>query len=180
VPLYPARTARAYRYKTGWFYTAVATGDGAAVPAQSDLIAVPLPVDVPGVFNQFSLEVTATAVGSTVRCGIYADDGSGLPGALLREFGSLDSAAATGTITGALSPTLSLPPGLYWVAAVSQGGTPTVRTRNAVNGLVPQSTAGNVNAGAFYRAGITGALPDPFGSPSTYQSNVHKIMLQGA
>jgi hypothetical protein len=67
---------------------------------------------------------TAAVAGSTARLGIYAMTESGYPGQLLATTGALD-VATTGQKVGTLATPLSLPPGWYVLAVVSDGS-PTV------------------------------------------------------
>lgn len=114
---------------------------------------------------------TAGAAGTTnLRLGMYADNGAGMPAALLWEFGSVAADTITpATLTGSWRVPYS---GLWWWAAVVQGsGTqPVVRTvstnANAIpipasfGGGVPATGATNTAANCCYtQSGVTGALP---------------------
>lgn len=125
---------------------------------------------VPVTINAVALEITAPGeAGSVVRLGIYADL-SGLPGALVSDFGTVaGDAVATPQITG-LSVVLS--PGLYWFAAVAQNYVttgPTVRwmstsSLSTSTGTSPQP--GNNQANVWTIGGISGALPASLPTPS--------------
>ncbi len=166
--------------KSTWFYfsPSLAPSDTTAQPAQSRLVAYPYQFDVASTVDRVSLEVTTTAASSTVRLGLYLPGTDGMPNALYKDFGTIDSATATGVVTITISETI--PRGLYWVCSASQGGAPTVRGRGIANAIVPQATGGNVNAYAVYVDGVTGALPSTFGSPGQYQLNIPKIGFRGA
>ncbi len=168
------------RFAPGWFSTVdIPTGDSTLVTVAGTLVVGAFPVDVGATFDQVSIEVTATGVGSTFRAGIYADTGTGLPGNLFAELANLDTASATGVIVAAI--TLTLPPGMYWLGGAAQGGTPTVRARNVSNGAVQQATGGNVNATGYTKLAVTGALPTPFAATtgaSQYQAAIPKVMLR--
>lgn len=122
--------------------------------------------------SKIGLEVTAVGdTGSTIRIGIYADNGFGYPGVLVADCGTVpgDSVAVSEvTVTTALSP------GTYWVGAAVQGVTtsqPTVRTFGVTNGpgvdAIPLTTGATPAAAAapsfgYAALGITGALPATF------------------
>lgn len=122
--------------------------------------------------TKIGLEVTSGGdAASTLRIGIYADDGAGYPGALVLDAGTVaGDAIAVAEITIALA----LEPGLYWTGAVVQGVTvtqPTVRSVGATNALhapfIPLTTGTTPIANAPTNIGyagvsITGALPSPF------------------
>jgi hypothetical protein len=129
-----------------------------------------MPVIIPNrvTLSTLGLEVTAAgAAGAVLRIGIYADNGSNFPGALIADAGTID-----GTVVGVSEKTglaVKLKPGLYWAGAVVQGGTsgtqPTVRTLSNITALRTMLTNGTLPAvGAiasqgFSYGGLTGALP---------------------
>ncbi len=108
---------------------------------------------------------------AVVRLGIYADDGSGRPGALIFEAGAV-SAAATGwvSVTGLSQILVS---GVYHFAQVTQGVTTTAPKIWGTTGFViprpsgPTPSALSSNSFAGYQSATsvpTGALPAAFGS----------------
>lgn len=111
--------------------------------------------------------------GSTVRIGIYADNGSGYPGALVLDAGS---EFISGAINGASNTvqevvvSKALAAGLYWVGGVVQGVTvtqPTVRipTGNPMLGNIPLGTSAPsaaVSVLAVTQTSVTAALPTTF------------------
>lgn len=116
-------------------------------------------------FDRIGCEVTTVgAAACVVRLGIYADNGSGIPGARV-----LDAGTVAGDSLGAKEITISqvLPAGLYWLVTANQGGAPTVRSAaNNLLGGAGVSTLG-VATGASPRTGYTatgvsGALPSTF------------------
>jgi hypothetical protein len=110
-------------------------------------------------------EVTVIGdVGSLLRLGIYADNGSYYPGALVLDAGTIAGDSATvQAITGL---TTALTPGIYWVGGVVQAVTvtqPTVRTQGTWTPPCPIGTgaalpgAGNTVTG-YSMTGVVGAL----------------------
>jgi hypothetical protein len=110
--------------------------------------------------------------------GIYADDGSGYPGALILDGGSISTGTgnagtvATGGTPGVymntgISATV-LKPGLYWIGGVVQGVTttqPTIRTGvyNTGFGGGTSSVPGAGDARSIFTwTSQTGALNTPF------------------
>jgi hypothetical protein len=77
-----------------------------------------------GIITRIGCEVTTSAASSTVRLGIYHDSGAGRPGQLWFDAGTVDS-TTTGTKTITISKQSHA--GLYWLVAVAQGGSPTLR-----------------------------------------------------
>ena len=126
------------------------------------LTAVPFWVPVAQAFDRIGTEVTvAGAASSVVRLGVYADNGSGLPGALLFEAGTV-AGDSTGAKEIKISRTLSA--GLYWLGLVGQRGTPQVRavSNNILGGAGVSTLAVATGASprpGYYMAGVSGALP---------------------
>lgn len=112
-------------------------------------------------------EVTVIGDASaTVRIGIYADNGSFQPGALVLDAGTINGNSATvQEIT--LGTPLSLAPGWYWFGAVCVYPTtaPTVRTLTAAPVQIALSTtlpAAGTNTVGLAMNSVTGALPSTF------------------
>ena len=111
-------------------------------------------------------EVTAAGeAGSVVRLGIYADDGTGYPGALVLDAGTIAGTSAT---VQEITIAQVLTPGLYWIGGVVQNAPTTQPTLRSIamdlTGLVPLTggTTPTVNHPAgvgFVGFGMTGALP---------------------
>jgi hypothetical protein len=129
-------------------------------------------------------EITATGdVGSKLRLGIYADNGSGYPSTLVLDAGQIAGDSAT---VQELTVSKALTAGIYWIGAVVQSVTttqPTVRTANIMhpNVLVPLGTtipsAGA--AGASLGTGsITGALPGTFPAGATGGGQVARLFYK--
>lgn len=130
----------------------------------------PFWVPVRRAFDRMGIFVNSASAGSSYRMGIYNSNG-GRAGSLLLDAGTVDT-----TTTGAKAATISvtLDPGVYFIAAVSQGGAPTVtRFPNPT----PQPFFSNVtspDSSAFgfmeQMSGITGALPSSFTSSGSGHS----------
>jgi hypothetical protein len=113
-------------------------------------------------FDRIGCEVTvAGAASSVVRLGVYVDNGSGLPGELVFEAGTV-AGGSTGAKEIKISKTL--PAGLYWLVLVGQGGTPQVRavSNNILGGAGVSTLAlatGATPRPGYYMTGVSGALP---------------------
>lgn len=131
---------------------------------------------------------SAGSGGGVLRLGVYADDGSGYPGALLLDAGTIDGASATVQQATIGSP-LVLTPGLYWIGAALQGspGTqPTVRTLAGtwtppvpILGTTSAPAASDSYAG-YRETGVTGALPSNFSTTSDPVSTVPRLHVRTA
>lgn len=151
------------RYRTGRWYGPMTgrtvNGNGADV-----MTAVPFWVGAAKTFDRIACAVTTAAAGSSVRLGIYADTGEGAPGALI-----LDAGAVSGETVAAPEATISqtLSPGWHWLAAVNQGGNPTLRCTSGT-ALMPVGAATAAEASqsqpvtGHVMSGVTGALPSTF------------------
>lgn len=138
---------------------------GAFAVTNNQMTAAPFWVGVTTTFDRIGAVVTVAGAASTVvRLGIYGDAGNGEPGALILEAGTIAGDSATAqeiTISQQLSP------GWYHLAAVAQGGTPTMRTVTGTHanpigaGSLASATLSNPQTG-YYRSSVTGAMQTPF------------------
>lgn len=160
-------------------------GPGAHTPttiAQGAGVLTAIPFLVPERFtaDRISCEVTTGAGSSVVRLGVYDSSMLDGPNVLLLDAGTVD---ASGTGVKEVTIALTLQPGLYWLAAVAQGGGPTLRTvGSASDPLVAADTfiGSSATAGmnCLYRTGITGTLTDWSGGG--FGSQGYKVMLRAA
>ena len=125
------------------------------------LTFVPFELTADKTVTSIGCEVTVAAAISTVRLGIYKIGPTGIPTDLVIDAGTVDS-STTGGKEVAISQALVA--GMYALAAVAQGGTPTVRTITGGGALdvgagsLASSTQSNPQTG-FYASSIAGALP---------------------
>ncbi len=116
--------------------------------------------------DQIAVEVTTLAAGSSVRLGIYNDDGFGRPGTLLADFATV---VTTSTGVKVIDVNQSVIPGRdYWVAVVAQGGAPELTASTHAGSpskLVSLGTATPTSlftANGYYQSAVTGSLPSSF------------------
>lgn len=121
-------------------------------------------VESPFSITKFGAEVvTVGDAGSKVRLGMYLDDGTGYPGALLFDAGQIAGDSAT---VQELTVNQALPVGILWVAAGCQAAAttqPVLRGHNTGNSSVYLGssvipTAAGMQLG-YQMTGISGALP---------------------
>lgn len=100
---------------------------------------------------------TAGTAGAVVRLGIYKDDGTGIPGALVADWGTVDSSA--GGVKN-IAITTVLAPGLYWPCAVPQVAACSWTGLTGITPLVPCANGGvfeSADRNAWASNGVTGA-----------------------
>lgn len=110
---------------------------------------------------------TVGEAGSKVRLGIYGDNGTAYPGALVLDGGQIAGDSAT---VQELTVSLTLSPGLYWIGGVVQSATttqPTVRINNNWYGpvmlaLTTSAPAASATATGYAQSSVSGALPANF------------------
>lgn len=147
-----------------YYYWYPGTG-GTAAQALNTMTALPFWLPAGCTIDRIGIEVTSGTALSVPRLGIYNDAGSGLPGTLLLDAGTIDgTSSGTKQITIAQAITAS---GYYWMAFVNQGAACTVRTVStpvypilATNATTAPSGVGTWFAPAV--TGISGGLPSPF------------------
>jgi hypothetical protein len=122
-----------------------------------------------GAITGLATEITAPgSPNAVIRFGVYADDGNGMPSALLLDAGETAAASNGKKESTAFSP-LSVGPARYWLAAVSQGTTPpSLRTNTTAHAGMMTATALQALQGsqsAYSVAFVTGSLPTLITAP---------------
>jgi hypothetical protein len=126
-------------------------------PAAGTATVVPFYVPALRTFTDLACDITTLAAGATVALGIYGSDEYDQPLGLIVDAGTVD-AGSTGfkslTLTGVV-----LQPGWHWLAALSLGGAPAMRSNTSTHELV--TTAANSTASALngYTHAGQSALP---------------------
>lgn len=154
---------RSGRYKVG-AYVAPAGAASTYAGANNEERCIPLWVAKTISVDRISLEVTILGeTGASLRLGVRSDDGTGYPGSVLVDSGSL--AAGTGDGTGAkeftINPAQVLTAGLYWLSCTMQNATTTRPTVRAIGGTLDPvlGSANNTSQHSGYsQTGVTGAL----------------------
>jgi hypothetical protein len=142
------------------------------------IYALPFIVLKEETFDRITINVTTLVNPSVARLGIYADNGSGSPGALLLDAGTVDS--STTGVKG-IEITQPLVPGLYWLALLANAGitvTAYVSHIDLIGIGSPTFIAGNA---VYYTPQAYGELPNQHPSvESTTMANVPAISLRRA
>ena len=153
------------RYRRVGLYHAGITASSLAPLATSanSLDLLPFYVPVAQSFDRIAINITTAAAGNA-RLGIYADDGTVYPGALI-----LDAGVITTGTTGIRALTIShtLTPGLYWLARL-QDATPSLQ------GLAPASMI------VLGSEDLSAALPTGYRLVRTYGDGFPVPFLVGA
>lgn len=136
--------------------------------------------------TRIGAEVTAAGdAGSKFRLGIYADNGSGYPGALVLDAGQINGDSNT---VQEVTITQSLTPGLYWIGGATQSVSstaPTYRVVTTWHPTVPMSTgasaptAGQLVVG-YQQSSVTGGLPATFTTSVTVAGNGARCFVKTA
>jgi hypothetical protein len=163
--------------KSGGYYGPGPHTTGTLVTTAGNMTAIPmwLPTSMTAVSIECQVS-TAGAAGSLVRLGIYSPGTGDNPATLV-----LDAGTVAADTTGVKAITISQPlsGGLCWLAAVAQGGTPTMISvgSGSMPPVVPASFGGGTNC--YYVSGATGALPSTFGSVTPFTGGI-KVMVKAA
>jgi hypothetical protein len=145
---------------------------------------LPSAVGVTAIGTEFTVAGDAASV---LRMAIFNDDGSGYPGTLALDGGSISTgtgnagtvatAGTPGVYMNTLGATTSLAAGLYWIGGAVQGVVttqPTMRVSqfqvfNGSSNAVPGAAS---NSFGYSNSGITSTLPNPF---TTFVNNISGI-----
>jgi len=149
-------------------YTIGRASGGLALTADR-LYAVPLCVHRDITISHLAVEVTALAGGTSVRVGLYNNDGVNFTaaGATLLNNGGTASSAANGIKSIAVAQVLTK--GYYWLACISDG-TPSIRYHRVAGHVLGIGASGALfdeADGMWFVADTYGNLPDPFPAAPT-------------
>lgn len=142
--------------------------------------ASPVFVPMRATFDRISCEVvTLGTAGAVVRLGIYRDTGSGLPGALVLDAGTID-----GTQQQVHHKVINqaLDPGWYWIGGATQGGALTRPVMRCIVGAFALTGVtlgfGSTNFQRTANFAATGGLPDPSGATTALTGNAPRIAIR--
>ncbi len=158
--------------KTGDYFLGISTGDGNQEHTSGNLSrtwASPMVVPRKLKIDRLAVNVTTLQAASLTRLGLYRAQADGTPGVLVVDGGTVDS-STTGVKTVTVDESLS--PGLYWCAWEYNVASVGLRGRNSGSALALgfSSSLGNFSLGIVYVTHTFGALPDPFGTVTAYDS----------
>lgn len=124
----------------------------------------------------FCETTTAAGAGKLIRHGLYTVGADGLPAVLLYDTGNLAADAAAGDIGANIA--MTLPYDEIWAATISDG-TPTLRSylmERTPQFMGWRTVVTNVTREVNVAKTQTfGALPDPFGTPTSYGSSPFRV-----
>lgn len=132
--------------------------------AANTQIFMPFAVTNPITIDRAAMEV-ATSGGSTVAFGVYADTGNVAPGALVSDFGTINT-TSTGFKENTISQALN-GASLYWLSCIGPGGGTLRSHPNTAMPIIGNTlnTVGELPT-TYYRATVTytGAMPATAGT----------------
>jgi hypothetical protein len=171
------------KFISGKYYTTDAGVTAGSASTLNRVTTLPFWVHATTTFDRIGIRVTATAASSTIRLGIYSSNANYEPTTLVLDAGTVDSATAISNQEITINQELT--PGMYFLAATAQGGTPSwqVVGNNPLSipgfSSIPfNSIAGNQGILTNYFVGsVSGALPNPFGSTSS-TTNGPRVFLR--
>ncbi len=130
------------------------------------------------VVDRIGVRVVTAQVSGSTRIGIYESLANGLPGALILDAGAVDT-STTGFKEATIS--LALPgPRMYWTAFVQAVSSVGLRSRNG-GVSIGFGTGGDAAGATSVKRNFTfAALPDPWGTPTTFSTDKdhHLIWLR--
>jgi hypothetical protein len=128
-------------------------------------------------FSTYAMILTTLSGTAAIKTALYADNGSGVPGALLDQSASAIDASTTTGVTGvktlAFTANQTLNPGQYWLGVLSNGTPSVIRIPNNSSialGMTFSSAATTLNGTKVATSGITyPTFPNP-GSGASFVS----------
>lgn len=123
---------------------------------------IPFVVNKTVKIKAIGVNVTTFLATSSIRFAIYSDSGTGKPKSLLYTFGTVSAGTPSGNKT--ISHTMTLAPGLYWLAMVHQASLGTLvvsawAAGAATRNVIGSTTVSVTSAQAWTATGVTGAFP---------------------
>jgi len=166
------------KFKSGLYYSISNAGSDAVLAlVLNEMRLSPFIVGENQTFDRIGQEVTTLGSTSVVRLGIYGVTSENYPGALLLDAGTIDAGSTGGkeiVINQALTP------GLYYLAAVAQVATCSVRSKNSVPDLLGAPTLVYTNSTVYVETGVSGALPANFTGVVANATSAPKVELRAA
>jgi hypothetical protein len=158
-----------------WYTTDVFTRTTASISV-NNLALTHISIDKTITLTEVGCNVTAIGTtGAVARLGVYGDDGTGHPSALLLDTGlytgGLFDAITTGnktfTLDGASGrpSAITLSPGRYWVGGVTQVAASTLTIVSGVSGGIASPNMASIftaNNTAYLQGSVSGNLPSTF------------------
>jgi hypothetical protein len=149
---------------TGWHNLPPQGNPGTATVPADRLFALPFWPGRSCTLTAAAVNVTLALVGGNIRMGVYASDGT-VPTSLVADYGTV-SVGVTGVrqISGLST---ALRPVLHYVVVARQGGALNLglSSRDTWDPIVSEtSPLLDANRNAYYRDGVSGALPASFGA----------------
>lgn len=153
------------RLKTGLYHTAQGGTPTTLALVSGQEYAIPFEVGSQQSFNEIAANVTVVGgTGGLLRFGLRLDDGTGAPGALVADFGTVSSETLA---SRAVTISQTFPSGNLWLTVTAQvsGCTVTAISGWLVGASGASSVAGAIGGrSAHYQTGVTGSLPATFTS----------------
>lgn len=133
--------------------------------------------------TDFATRITATPGTGNLRIALYGTLSTGLPGALIADYGQKGTLTANTTISGWTVNT-DLQPALYWVVlAVQTTVPPSMACQSIFSPYVPDLVgappmSATTSSAAFYTdTGFSGAAPGTFGTPLTASGAIAPLVF---
>lgn len=178
----PLFTSGAY-----YFTSSPHSASTSATQGVGTLRLVPWVVPSTVTITRIGAETTADGdAGSKFRLGIYLDNGSNYPGALLLDAGTIAGDGGAGVKEITLGTPQQLAAGLYWIGGAVQIVSTTQPTMRTVSGWYPpvplvlgtSAPGAGASAVGVSQASVTGALPSSFSSTITSASSAARVHVK--
>lgn len=172
-----------------------ASPTNAALPAANRLYAVPLFMTAASTMKTLSFDIgTGNAAAWNARMCVYADNGSGAPGSLVVDSGTI--AIGSGSVTGIQTATLAgggtlIAPGWVWIAFMADSASESLFSYSAslaalsgpISSLIGNTSLANIFGGSavnsVFMAQSFGACPAAFGAVTLNAAAVAPFIVAG-
>lgn len=144
-----------------WHTSHIGNGQSNTVMTANTMDAIPFATSQAITLDRIGIYVTTGVANTNARLGIYSDNGSYYPGALLLDAGTVSTATSSTVVTITISQVLSAN-SLYWLVANYEGA-PTIKSLNtSFQGVFGWNNGLLASQQGYQVTRTYSALPDPF------------------
>jgi hypothetical protein len=167
------------RHRVGGYYGGLGHVDTLTL-TEDVLVVGPVIIEEFLSISEIGIDVTTAGTEGNLYTALYADTGSGYPGALIHKSAALAVTTGFKSTTGLTN--ILLPPGLYWAGALCNQVTTTVATvRSLINNspyVGETAGANDVDCAGYSMSAQTGEPPATFGSAAAVVGEVPRVLLK--
>lgn len=152
-------------HRSGYYYCPiVGTPSSAGAGTQDTANYCPIWIDADWAITAVSIRVNTAVAGSVLRVGLYANDTTMMPAALVQDFGTIDTSVVG--IRDSAPLTYTVTAGIYWLVSIPQLAAPANIDRISILDAGIGVNSAQATFGPYIKSALPGALANPAVAPS--------------